>query len=152
MKYLFPALLLLMIISCSDSENESNNTETAKADLEQLLGDFLKGASENDADMHNSFWADDLIYTSSAGTRTTKADIMSSFDTDQPSDSEPGPQYGYEDLQIKVYDDAAVVAFQLIGTVGTEDSREVTRYFNTGTFINRNGEWRAVAWQATRIP
>jgi hypothetical protein len=25
-------------------------------------------------------------------------------------------------------------------------------YFNTGTFRKRDGEWRAVAWQATRIP
>lgn len=152
MKFLISALLLLMIISCSGTENASNSTETVKADLEQLLGKFLQGASENDADMHDRFWADDLIYTSSAGTRTTKADIMSSFDAGQASGSDPGPHYGYEDLQINIYDDTAVVAFQLVGTVGIGDSREVTRYYNTGTFMNRNGQWRAVAWQATRIP
>lgn len=152
MKYLISVLLFLTIISCSGAENPSSSTEAAKAELEQLLGDFLQGASENNAEVHDRFWAEDLIYTSSAGTRTTKADIMSSFDADQSSGSEPGPQYGYEDLQINVYDDAAVVAFQLVGTAGTGDSREVTRYFNTGTFINRNGQWRAVAWQATRIP
>jgi hypothetical protein len=28
----------------------------------------------------------------------------------------------------------------------------VSQYFNTGTFLKREGEWRAVAWQATRIP
>jgi hypothetical protein len=26
------------------------------------------------------------------------------------------------------------------------------QYFNTGTFLKRDGEWRALAWQATVIP
>jgi hypothetical protein len=25
-------------------------------------------------------------------------------------------------------------------------------YWNTGTFVKRDGEWRVVAWQATKIP
>ncbi len=25
-------------------------------------------------------------------------------------------------------------------------------YFNTGTFLKREGKWQAVAWQATIIP
>ena len=77
---------------------------------------------------------------------------MSSFDSDEASDNEPSAEYGYEDLQINIYDDAAVVAFQLVGAVGTGDSIEEMRYFNTGTFLNRNNQWQAVAWQATRIP
>jgi len=79
---------------------------------------------------------------------------MAGFGTENEENSsdEPAPQYGYEDLQINVYDDAAVVAFQLVGTLETADSVEVTRYYNTGTFMNRDNQWRAVAWQATRIP
>jgi hypothetical protein len=26
------------------------------------------------------------------------------------------------------------------------------QYFNTGTFVKREGRWQAVAWQATKIP
>lgn len=152
MKYLIPIFCFFIIVSCLGSPPDPVNTETAEADLEQLLEDFLQGASENDADMHDRFWADDLIYTSSAGERITKSDIMSGFDSDQPESSDSGPQYGYEDLRIMVFDDAAVIAFQLVGTQGSGDSQEVTRYYNTGTFINRNDQWRAVAWQATRIP
>ena len=29
---------------------------------------------------------------------------------------------------------------------------ETLNFLNTGTFLKRNGEWRAVAWQATRVP
>lgn len=151
MKYLLPVLIFLMI-SCSDSQTTLNTSETAKAELEQLLDDFLQGASVNNAEMHDLFWAEDLIYTSSAGERTTKEEIMSSFDADQSSGSESDPQYGYEELQIHVYDDAAVVAFQLVGTVETAGTQEFMRYYNTGTFMYRNNQWQAVAWQATRIP
>jgi len=77
---------------------------------------------------------------------------MNGFDSDQPTTDELSPQYGYEELQILVFDDTAVVAFQLVSTEGEGDSLEVMTYYNTGTFINRNDQWRAVAWQATRIP
>jgi len=154
MKYLVPALTLLLMISCSESQTNSTSAETAKIELEQLLDNFLLGASENSAEVHERFWAEDLIYTSSAGERFGKNNIMAGFGTENEENSsdEPAPQYGYEDLQINVYDDAAVVAFQLVGTLETADSVEVTRYYNTGTFMNRDNQWRAVAWQATRIP
>jgi|SRR6056297_237891 len=154
MKYLVPALTLLLMISCSESQTNSTSAETAKIELEQLLDNFLLGASENSAEVHERFWAEDLIYTSSAGERFGKNNIMAGFgsENEENSSDEPAPQYGYEDLQINVYDDAAVVAFQLVGTLETADSVEVTRYYNTGTFMNRDNQWRAVAWQATRIP
>jgi len=151
MNYLISTLVFVLMVSCTDNKSVSSSSETAEAELEQLLDKFLQGASVNDAEMHDRFWAEDLIYTSSAGERTTKADIMSGFVADEASDNEPTPEYGYEDLQIIVYDDAAVVAFQLVGVVGNGDSMEVMRYFNTGTFLNRNNQWQAVAWQATRI-
>jgi len=154
MKYLVPALTLLLMISCSESQTNSTSAETAKIELEQLLDNFLLGASENSAEVHERFWAEDLIYTSSAGERFGKNNIMAGFgsENEENSSDEPAPQYGCEDLQINVYDDAAVVAFQLVGTLETADSVEVTRYYNTGTFMNRDNQWRAVAWQATRIP
>ena len=154
MKYLLPVLTFLFMISCSENQMNSNSAETVKTELELLLDDFLLGASENSAEVHGRFWAEDLIYTSSAGERFGKNNIMAGFgsENEENSSGEPAPQYGYEDLQINVYDDAAVVAFQLVGTLETADSVEVTRYYNTGTFMNRDNKWRAVAWQATRIP
>ena len=140
------------LISCSADQTDTLNLDEAKAELEELLGDFLQGASVNDADMHERFWADELIYTSSSGERMTKEDIMSGFEPDTSENSEPTPEYGYEDLQIMVYNDVAVVAFRLVARLGTGVDLDVMNYYNTGTFIRRNGQWRAVAWQATRIP
>ena len=154
MKQCFTVLLFFFLISsCSNSDT---NPESVKAEIEELLFDFLQGASVNDEQMHDRFWAKDLIYTSSAGERFGKEQIMAGYENEDeaeesPSD-EPAVQYSYEDLQINLFDDAAVVAFRLVGTIDDGDKTGVMNYYNTGTFTNRNGEWRAVAWQATRIP
>lgn len=114
-----------------------------------LLDDFLANAGARSA--HERFWAEDLVYTSSRGTRTTKAAILASFD-DAPPDQEqpPGPDYSADEVQLKWFGDAAVVAFRLVATPPNDGP--VDYYFNTGTFVKREGEWRVVAWQATKIP
>ena len=116
--------------------------------LTELLNEFLAGASRNEKAAHQRFWADQLVYTSSGGARFGKADILESM-----AEEEPGPEtvYSAEDVQIQQYGDTAVVAFRLLGQV-QEGERELMQFFNTGTFVKDNGEWRAVAWQATRIP
>lgn len=114
-----------------------------------LLHDFLANAGIESA--HQRFWAEDLIYTSSSGTRTTKPEILASFEgADDDQEDEPGPAYSAEDVQLKLYGDTAVVAFRLVGT--PPDGSPADYYFNTGTFLKRDGEWRVVAWQATKIP
>lgn len=125
-------------------------------DLTGMLHEFLAGASE--AVVHDRFWADDLVYTSSRGTRTNKAEIMQGFAATGENDSEePVYVYSAEDARIKVYGATAVVAFRLVATpAAAPDSSgpdaAVQRYLNTGTFVKRDGRWQAVSWQATKIP
>jgi hypothetical protein len=124
-------------------------------DLRTLLQDFLKDSSTKEA--HASFWAEDLIYTSSAGLRFGKADIMAGFEDavpgDEAADDEPTMTYSGEDIDIRLYGDTAIVAFRLVGTPTDKSSdRDVLYYFNTGTFLKKNGVWKAIAWQATKIP
>jgi len=119
-------------------------------EITAMLHTFLAGAG--DADVHERFWADDLVYTSSNGTRFGKRDITARFATEEADDAEDGPTVAYtgEDVNVQVFGTTAVVTFRLVGTPG--DGSTVSRYFNTGTFLKRNGEWRVVAWQATGIP
>jgi hypothetical protein len=121
-------------------------------DITAMLHEFLAGAGE--AAAHERFWADELVYTSSDGTRTSKAEIMQSFAKTQDDENEAsGPVYTGEDIQIQIYGSTAVVAFRLVATpAGDSGDSVVQSYFNTGTFLKRNGMWRVVAWQATRIP
>lgn len=148
MKFLMPVFSLFLILSCSMSQPDGESAEAEKAELEQLLDEFLQGASTNSSEMHDRFWDEDLIYTGSAGNRTTKSEIMAGLESGEADAAEESPVYSAENVRIRVYDNAAVVAFKLVAE-GDFDRME---YYNTGTFLNRDGEWRAVAWQATRIP
>ena len=124
------------------------------AELTKLLQDFLAGASRNDAAMHDRFWADDLIYTASAGTRKGKADIMREVRAEgPPKPGDESPVYSAEDIRIQQYGDTAIVAFRLVSTTTQKDgSRKIANYLNSGTFLKRNGQWQVVNWQATAIP
>lgn len=116
--------------------------------LTQILHSFLEGASNNDRETHENFWAEDLIYTSSIGNRFGKAQIMAGFENDIPPADTPKTVFTAEEIQIRVYSDMAVMAFKMKGTTG----EAVQYYYNSGTFLKRNEKWQVVNWQATKIP
>ncbi|MEM9687910.1 MAG: SDR family NAD(P)-dependent oxidoreductase [Pseudomonadota bacterium] len=116
-------------------------------ELGAFVDDFLSNAYA--VETHQRFWADDLVYTSSSGERRGKAEILESVGANE-SPTENSPLYSADDMQVRVYGDTGVVTFTLVGTPVDGSDEPVMTYFNTGTFLLRNGEWRAVAWQATR--
>jgi ketosteroid isomerase-like protein len=123
------------------------------AELTQLLKDFLAGASRNDVAVHERFWADDVIYTSSLGKRRGKTDILADVTKQSASGTrEAQPTFSAEEIRIQQYGTTAILAFQLVATTTKPDKTEVAHYLNTGTFLKRNGKWQVVAWQATKIP
>jgi ketosteroid isomerase-like protein len=130
----------LLIASCTPETADDH------AILEAMLTEFLDGASVNDIEIHDSFWSDDLIYTSSAGLRYGKSRIMDGLRESDP-DQEPAMRYHAEEIQIRQYGNTAVVAFQLVGTDNT--TGDISRFWNSGTFLKESGEWRVVNWQAT---
>ena len=68
--------LILAMMLASTALAESAVPAAATMELTQLLKEFLEGASRNDVAVHDRFWADDLIYTRSAGVRLGKAEIL----------------------------------------------------------------------------
>ena len=125
------------------------------AELTKLLQDFLAGASKNDVAMHDRFWADELVYTSALGRRKNKADIMRELREETkatPNPEEGTTVYTAEDIRVQQYGDTAVVAFRLVATTDKAGTKTVANYFNTGTFLKRNGKWQVIAWQATALP
>ncbi len=143
--WMLAALLLIAVVAPVHATDEE--------DITAMLNDFLWGASIGSPAAHERFWAEDLVYTASAGSRTDKETILRSMEDtpEPPEDYQPEVVYTAEDVDIRIYGDTAVVAFRLLGTV-PGDPPEVDEYLNTGTFLKRDGEWRVVAWQATRVP
>lgn len=147
MKCLTHCLVLAILALPAGFARAEAEAPAAKV-LTELLEGFLAGASRNDASVHQRFWADELIYTSSAGERTNKQEILAGLAAEPEAPAGPPVTYSAEDIRIRQYGDTAVVAFRLVGKTGGE-SPETKYYLNTGTFLKRNGEWRAIAWQAT---
>lgn len=131
--------------------NVHAQTAPAAAELTKLLNDFLAGASQNDVAMHDRFWAEDVIYTGSAGRRRGKAEIMKDVrSAPAPKPGDAKTTYTAEDVRIQQYGDTAIVAFRLVGTTEKDGKTEVTKYLNSGTFLKRKGKWQVVNWQATK--
>jgi hypothetical protein len=141
--------IVILITACSTFAQ----TAPDAAELTTLLNEFLAGASRADVSIHERFWADDLIYTRSAGRRVTKAEVLHDVrSTPPPKPSDPKTIYTAEDIRIQQYGDTAIVAFRLVATTDTAGVKQVSHLLNSGTFVKRNGKWQVVNWQSTRMP
>lgn len=140
-------IFIFLAVSCL-LQNTHAQQSTEIDTLTQVLHSFMEGASNNDRTIHDNFWAEDLIYTSSNGTRFGKAEIMAGFETETEVSNAPKTIYTAEEIQINVYGTMAVVAFKMKGTSGSE----IQYYLNSGTFLKRDGNWKVVSWHATKVP
>ena len=120
-----------------------------QSELIALIQTFLKDVPQNERSTFDRFFADDVIYTRGTGQVVTKNDILA--DTGNPSVPRANATFTGEDFKVHQYGDMAVVNFRLV-MHGADSDKPVTRSFrNTGTFMKRNGQWQAIAWQATPI-
>jgi len=149
MKILVSSAILILLVSCGVFAQ----TAPDAAELTKLLNEFLAGASRNDVAIHERFWADDLIYTRSAGRRVNKSEVMHDVrSTPAPKPTDPKTVYTAEDIQIQQYGNTAVVAFRLVATTESGGATHVANLLNSGTFVKRDGKWQVVNWQSTRMP
>lgn len=149
----FRLYLSIILISIAYSSGAAQSAAPDAGELTKLLNDFLAGASRNDAQMHDRFWAEDLIYTRSAGRRVSKAEVMRDVrSAPAPKPGDPKTTYTSEEVRIQQYGNTAIVTFKLVGTTERNGAIEVSNFLNSGTFLKRNGKWQVVNWQATRMP
>lgn len=136
----FIALVWLSVASGVNASVES--------DVEARLNWFLNGV--NDVEVHNEFWADELIYTSSSGTRFGKSTIIDGMRDSNAASDESTAWYGAENVTVRSFGDAVVLTFELTLYESKASQTPSQRYFNTGVLIKQDGNWRATAWQATK--
>ena len=140
------AIFMLPSVAAGDGTQEET--------IENLLHAFLDGAGRGDVAVHERFWAEELVYTSSSGTRFGKAELLRGVRETRGEDDGQSHRYWAEDTHIMLLDHMAIVTFKLRAETRAENQAlvEESTYFNTGTFRLKDGQWRALAWQATRIP
>ncbi len=147
-------LILLAAICLSAHTLAFSQTAPDVPILTKMLNEFLVGAGKNDAAVHDAFWAEDLIYTRSAGVRIDKAELMKGVRSAPAAKAgDPVSVYKAEDIKILQYGDTAVVAFRLVSnTTKSDGTKTVGNNLNTGMFVKRGGKWQVVAWQSTVVP
>lgn len=144
MKVLSAVFVFVVVLYSASAAAEAR---PAEAELSALLNSFLEGASVNEAAIHERFWADDLVYTSSSGERFGKAEIMQGLSESDETTDEDTPAYSARDVEIRVFENTAVITFRLVAEFADETTQN---YYNTGVFRERDGQWQAIAWQATQ--
>lgn len=142
MSKIITQLSLVLLLTATSLTTHAGDRE----DLQRTLSSFL--ANVDDRATHDRFWADDLIYTSSAGERRGKAEILAGFEGGA-APARYSTQYGAEDVTIRLLGDVAVLTFRL---TADENGARVAEYFNSGVFRRTDSGWRAFTWQATLIP
>ena len=149
MKRILSTVFLMMMLALGVPAQTAPDAN----ELTKLLNEFLAGASRNDPTVHDRFWAEDVIYTGSAGRRRDKADIMRDVrSAPAPKPGDPSTVFSAADIRIQQYGNTAIVAFRLVGTTEKDGTTDVMNYLNSGTFVKRNSKWQVVNWQSTRMP
>jgi hypothetical protein len=141
------ALFLILVLLAPTKTAHAQDAKATQGAITSLLKEFL--ARNDEPAEHDRFWAADLVYTSSKGEVTGKADIMSSFAGNKTGAAQPADTYSAEDILVRPYGTTAALTFRL---VRHSPDGKVHYYRNSGTLLLRNGEWQVVTWQATKVP
>ena len=143
---------LLTAIAAHGGDANSSNGEHTRTEIIAMLTTFLTPAVNNTPTGHERFWADELVYTSSAGKVMSKADILKSFAEEPKSEpdkqAKPGPVFTAEDVLVRPHGDMAALTFRL---VEHDPDGKISYFRNSGTFLLLHGKWQAITWQATRV-
>lgn len=149
---MFALPILFATIAAYGSDAGSPDAARTRSDIATMLTTFLTPVVNNTAAGHERFWADDLVYTSSAGKVMSKRDILKSFAEDSKAKADDaaksGPVFTAEDILVRPYGDMAALTFRL---VEHDQDGKISYFRNSGTFLLRNGKWQAITWQATRV-
>lgn len=141
-------MLAALLVSTAGVASDAPSAEDRAERLRSRLDAFLVGATINDAAVHDAFWAEELVYTSSGGTRFGKASLMSGVRESGPvAMGSVSTIYSARDAAVELLDDVALLEFVLVAS--DRDGGEAY-YLNSGVFVWRDGRWQAIRWQATK--
>lgn len=144
-----PVAFALLAIALGASAQGAKPSATQQQ-LTSSLTEFLDAAGRSDRAVFDRFFADDVIYTRSAGVTVNKAEIMKNIDR---RDSSGGKNtFSADDVTVHDYGTTAIVNFRLTAKMEKDGKTETSHYRNTATFLKRNNGWQVVAWQSTKVP
>ena len=158
MKHASLALLLMLMASPTLSAqtkgkppSKGRQTTSGPANAEQALRDiehqWTEAFKNRDKDALNRILDDRFFFTDDKGQVFSKTQYI-----DAAIQAIKVESYSLDDMTVRVFGDAAVVAGRWAGklTIDGKDASGAFRY--TDTFVKRLGRWRVIASQETRVP
>lgn len=119
-----------------------------RKEIESLEAEWRTALVQNDVATVSRLLADDYLGINPNGTLETKADALAQqrSGTVKISSIEP------ENLKVRVYGDTAVVTSK-VQVQGHDGERDISGlYHYTRVYSRRDGEWKVVSFEASRIP
>jgi ketosteroid isomerase-like protein len=121
--------------------------DNAHKEIEGLELDWRQAQLTNNLNAVDRLLADDYLGISSNGTLETKADELSK----RRSGSLHITQLDLSDIKVRIYGDTAVVTSKA-DVVGKNGDRDISgRFRYTRVYSNREGQWRIVSFEASRV-
>ncbi|MGC2400667.1 MAG: nuclear transport factor 2 family protein [Acidobacteriaceae bacterium] len=121
--------------------------ENAHKEIEGLELDWRQAQLTNNVSEVDRLLADDYLGISANGTLETKADELAR----RRNGSLNITHLELSDIKVRIYGDTAVVTSKadLVGKYGDRDISGRYRY--TRVYSNRDGQWRIVSFEASRV-
>ncbi len=133
--------------NASTPKNQTSGGQTVQNQLKRLEKQRTEALMKGDAGFLDRTTADDYTMITSSGQLRTKGRMMG----DLKSGEVKFQSADVDDLEVRVYGDTAVVTgrhTQKAQSAGNDISGE---YRFTRVYVKQKGQWKAVAYQATRI-
>jgi ketosteroid isomerase-like protein len=116
-------------------------------EIENLESQWRTALVQNDVATINRLLADDYLGINPNGTLETKADALAQQRSGTVKISSIAP----DNVKIRVYGDTAVVTSQ-VDLEGRDGDRDISgRYHYTRVYSRRDGEWKVVSFEQSRI-
>ena len=141
-------LVVILVLSVSPPAHAIfPHHDNAHKEIEGLESDWRSAQLNNDVTAVDRLLADDYLGINANGTLETKADELAR----RRSGSLHITQLELSDIKVRIYGDTAVVTSKA-DLVGKSGDRDISgRYRYTRVYSNRDGQWRIVSFEASRV-
>jgi ketosteroid isomerase-like protein len=140
--------LLMMFIIIAVSSAIFGQTAKDEQAIRQTMTDLFAALNRGDADAAGRIYTDDYEIVMENGVTVTKAQRLGAM----RSGTLKFTQVAFQDLRIRVYDDAAVARFRNSGRSTALGSDAESRSIGTVTLIKKGGRWHVAAAHLTAAP
>jgi ketosteroid isomerase-like protein len=142
------ATVLVLFLCCAPAAHALfPHHDATHKEIEDLEMQWRQAVLTNDVPALSKMLADDYLGISPNGTLETKGDVLAARRAGHTEISE----LNLSDIKIRVYGNTAVVTSraELVGHSGDRDVSGLFRY--TRVYTNRNGQWKIVSFEASRV-